>query len=165
MYVVAEDDESSPILQVSPTKVDVTTNKALSVTITVNKPSSASAFDGSLTMNPVGGTPPYSYLWNDNGSQTTATATGLAAGSYTYWVTDNAGTTITSSVTLTPVDTTPPAFENSTPNASSIVQTSFTLNTDIDEGGTIYYVVVADGATAPTSAEVKAEQEVEVLVK
>ena len=49
-----------------------------------------------------------------------------------------------------------PTFENSTPSASSIAQTGFTLGTDIDEAGTIYYVVVADGATAPSSAEVKA---------
>ena len=54
------------------------------------------------------------------------------------------------------LDTTPPVFENSTPNQSSVSQTGFTLGTDIDEEGTIYYVVVADGTTAPTSAEVKA---------
>jgi hypothetical protein len=55
-----------------------------------------------------------------------------------------------------PADTTPPVFENSKPAASSIVQTSLTLETDIDEAGTIYYVIVPNGATAPTSAEVKA---------
>ncbi len=53
-------------------------------------------------------------------------------------------------------DTASPVFENSTPSSSTITQTEFTLNTDIDEAGTIYYVAVADGATAPTSAEVKA---------
>ena len=53
-------------------------------------------------------------------------------------------------------DTTPPVFENSTPNTSSINQTNFVLGTDIDEEGTIYYVVLPDGAVAPTSAEVKA---------
>ena len=53
-----------------------------------------------------------------------------------------------------PSDVTAPVFENSTPNASSIAETGFTLETDIDEAGTIYYVVVADGATAPSSAEV-----------
>ena len=55
-----------------------------------------------------------------------------------------------------PADTTPPVFENSKPAVSSIVQTSLTLETDIDEAGTIYYVIVPNGATAPTSAEVKA---------
>ncbi|MDD7884414.1 YDG domain-containing protein [Flavivirga sp. 57AJ16] len=60
-------------------------------------------------------------------------------------------------VALTVVgDTTPPVFENSTPSSSSVAQTGFTLGTDIDETGTIYYVVVADGATAPTAANVKA---------
>ncbi len=55
-----------------------------------------------------------------------------------------------------PTDTTPPVFESSTPSASSITGATLTLNTDIDEGGTIYYVIVANGASAPTSAEVKA---------
>ncbi|QTE24336.1 MBG domain-containing protein [Polaribacter cellanae] len=49
-----------------------------------------------------------------------------------------------------------PDFENSTPSASSINKTSFILETDINQAGTIYYVVVADGATAPTISEIKA---------
>jgi len=53
-------------------------------------------------------------------------------------------------------DTTPPIFENNTPNFSSISQTEFNLATDINEAGTIYYVVVSDGSAAPSSAEVKA---------
>jgi hypothetical protein len=52
-------------------------------------------------------------------------------------------------------DSTPPIFENSTPSISSVTQSGFTLGTDINEAGIIYYVVVADGASAPTSAEVK----------
>ena len=56
----------------------------------------------------------------------------------------------------TAADSTAPVFENSTPSSSAISNTGFTLGTDIDEAGTIYYVVLADGATAPTAAEVKA---------
>jgi hypothetical protein len=56
----------------------------------------------------------------------------------------------------TMADTTPPVFENSTPSAENIVRTSFTLKTDIDEAGTIYYVILADGSAAPTASEVKA---------
>ncbi|MCE7996950.1 MAG: hypothetical protein HEP71_33620 [Roseivirga sp.] len=55
-------------------------------------------------------------------------------------------------------DATPPVFESSTPSSSSITQTGFTLATDIDEAGTIYYVVVPDGAGIPTAANVKAGQ-------
>ncbi len=53
-------------------------------------------------------------------------------------------------------DNTAPTFESSTPSTSSVGQTTLTLSTDIDESGTVYYVIVADAATAPTSAEVKA---------
>jgi hypothetical protein len=42
--------------------------------------------DGQATVVASGGTPPYSYLWSDG--QTTATATGLSAGTYTVTVTD-----------------------------------------------------------------------------
>jgi hypothetical protein len=46
---------------------------------------------GSATVEAIGGTPPYTYSWNDVGSQTTATATNLAAGEYTVTVTDANG--------------------------------------------------------------------------
>ncbi|MGN7612430.1 autotransporter-associated beta strand repeat-containing protein [Magnetococcales bacterium HHB-1] len=53
-------------------------------------------------------------------------------------------------------DSTAPAFENSTPSTSNITETGFDLSVDIDEGGTIYYVVMPDGSSTPTAAEVKA---------
>ncbi|MFH1320582.1 MAG: reprolysin-like metallopeptidase [Bacteroidota bacterium] len=49
--------------------------------------------DGDITVNASGGTPPYTYLWDDPGAQTTATATGLAAGTYNVTVTDATGCT------------------------------------------------------------------------
>ncbi len=45
--------------------------------------------DGSASVNAVGGTPTYSYLWNTN--QVGAIQTGLCAGDYTITVTDNNG--------------------------------------------------------------------------
>ncbi|WP_141719633.1 dockerin type I domain-containing protein [Roseivirga misakiensis] len=50
-------------------------------------------------------------------------------------------------------DTDPPTFDVA-PSASSVTTTGFTAGASIDEGGDIYYVVVADGATAPTPANV-----------
>jgi hypothetical protein len=47
--------------------------------------------DGTATATVTGGLAPYTYLWDDAGSQTTATATGLAAGSYNVTVTDANG--------------------------------------------------------------------------
>lgn len=61
------------------------------------------------------------------------------------------------SITINPSeDTSAPVFENSTPSLTSITSTGFTLNTDIDEPGKVYYVVVGNDATVPTPAEVKA---------
>ncbi|MFH1320953.1 MAG: T9SS type A sorting domain-containing protein [Bacteroidota bacterium] len=49
--------------------------------------------DGTATVIPSGFTPPYIYLWDDSLIQTTSTATGLCAGTYTILVTDANGCT------------------------------------------------------------------------
>jgi len=52
------------------------------------------------TANPSGGTPAYTYKWTPGG-QTTITATGLSAGTYTITVKDHNGCTMTSTVVIT----------------------------------------------------------------
>ena len=49
--------------------------------------------NGTATVQAVGGTPPYTYLWNDPGSQVTPFATGLAAQVYSVKVSDVNGCT------------------------------------------------------------------------
>ncbi|MBL4658405.1 MAG: PKD domain-containing protein, partial [Flavobacteriales bacterium] len=85
-----------------------------SVTATVNEPllltgnadtivgvSCFGLSDGSLTISVSGGTPQYSYLWDAAaGNQTTATATGLIAGSYSYAITDSNGCIALDSATV-----------------------------------------------------------------
>lgn len=56
--------------------------------------------NGSATVTPVGGTSPYTYSWAPSGG-TNATATGLAAKSYTVTVTDSTGVPKTAIVTIT----------------------------------------------------------------
>ncbi len=56
---------------------------------------------GAATASATGGTAPYTYSWNTSPVQTTITATGLAAGTYTVTVTDNKGCTSTANVTIT----------------------------------------------------------------
>jgi hypothetical protein len=60
--------------------------------------SAPGALDGTATVSPSGGTPPYTYVWSSGG--TAATETGLAAGVYTVTVTDAHGCTLVDSVTV-----------------------------------------------------------------
>ncbi len=62
------------------------------------------AATGAATAVASGGTGPYSYLWDDPHSQTTATATGLTSGTYTVTVTDANGCTDLVNVTINQPD-------------------------------------------------------------
>jgi gliding motility-associated-like protein len=82
------------------TTVTITQPSALSSTTSSTQASCASN-NGSATVNPSGGTTPYTYSWNTTPAQTGQTATGLAAGTYSVTFTDNKGCTATASVTVT----------------------------------------------------------------
>lgn len=56
--------------------------------------------NGSVTINVSGGSPGYTYSWNTSPVQTTATASGLCAGTYTVGVTDNTGCLQDTMITL-----------------------------------------------------------------
>ncbi|UPZ14704.1 T9SS type A sorting domain-containing protein [Flavobacterium humidisoli] len=56
--------------------------------------------NGTATVAPTGGTPTYTYSWNTTPVQTTATATGLTAGTYTVTVTDANNCQTTRSFTI-----------------------------------------------------------------
>ena len=57
--------------------------------------------DGEATVTAIDGTPPYTYLWDTNASsQTTSTATNLAAGTYNVTVTDDNNCTFETSATI-----------------------------------------------------------------
>ncbi|HTF05681.1 MAG TPA: gliding motility-associated C-terminal domain-containing protein, partial [Bacteroidia bacterium] len=55
--------------------------------------------DGTATATQIGGTPPYSYLWNTG--DTTSQITGLVPGTYTCTIVDGAGCTFVSSIVVT----------------------------------------------------------------
>lgn len=74
---------------------------ALTAAATVgNNVSCFGGSDGAATINPTGGTLPYSYLWSPGGA-VTQTANSLLAGTYTVTVTDNNGCITSAQVTLT----------------------------------------------------------------
>ncbi len=84
-----------------------------SASVTINEPAELTAntiqthvscyggSNGAATVNPIGGTQPYSYSWNTNPVQTTQTAINLTSGNYSVLVTDDNGCNITKQVTIT----------------------------------------------------------------
>lgn len=94
--------------------------------------------DGSATVTPAGGTPPFTYLWDvAAGSQTTATATGLGAGTYSVTVTDSSGCMAVAIITIG----SPPALNSMIADTTMETCTgssdgSITISTS---GGTPFY--------------------------
>ena len=63
---------------------------SISITYTVTNTSSSNN-NGAIDITPSGGTPPYSFYWNTNPTQTTEDINNLSAGTYTVWVVDDNG--------------------------------------------------------------------------
>ena len=80
----------------------ITQTPALTGTITGTPVSCYGGNDGTATVTPSGGAPPYTYSWSPPpaSGQTDSTATGLTAGTYYVTVTDTNGCTLTDSVTI-----------------------------------------------------------------
>ncbi|MFN7012697.1 MAG: beta strand repeat-containing protein, partial [Bacteroidia bacterium] len=74
-----------------PTSINLTTGST---------PSTCSGNTGTATVSASGGSGTYTYLWNDPLNQTTATATNLAAGTYSVTVTDGSGCVSATSVSV-----------------------------------------------------------------
>lgn len=116
----------------------------------------AGSSDGTATVTATGGTPPYTYQWNDPADQTTQQATGLAAGTYITTVTDAQGCTQEISVTVgepTPIETatdgTPvPCFGEPTGSAS--------VTASEGAGGFTYLWSDIDGQTTATATDLPA---------
>lgn len=83
--------ETASIIVSSPTAI-TSTSSATAASCVAN--------NGTATVTPNGGTPPYNYTWNTIPPQNTQTATGLATGPYIATITDDNGCTFTVSVTV-----------------------------------------------------------------
>jgi hypothetical protein len=79
--------------------VTITEPPAFNVDVVATNASTCSnTSDGSANANPVGGTPPYTFLWSTG--STDASVSGLGAGNYTLTVTDSQGCIATGAVTI-----------------------------------------------------------------
>jgi gliding motility-associated-like protein len=87
--------------------------------------------DGELNVSAEGGTPNYSYLWNN--SETTTGITGLSGGTYAVTITDNNGCTIVETATLsTPAE----LIVNAGPGDTIAIGYTAELTVDSTLGGT-----------------------------
>jgi hypothetical protein len=106
--------------------------------------------DGTATVSASGGTSPYSYLWSDG--QTTSTATGLTGASYTVTITDANGCTGSASGTVTSTggfSTSPGAISGST---SACRNTTATYSIAPVSGAVSYSWALPAGATGSSTS-------------
>lgn len=71
--------------------VTITQPPAISTTVNITNETSCGSGNGILDITVYGGTPGFTYLWDDANAQTTQDATGLKSGTYTVTITDNNG--------------------------------------------------------------------------
>jgi gliding motility-associated-like protein len=82
-------------------QTSATVNQPTSINLTTGStPSTCSGNTGTATVTASGGSGTYTYQWNDPLNQTTATATNLAAGTYSVIVSDGTGCIAAASVTV-----------------------------------------------------------------
>jgi hypothetical protein len=98
-------DESNASYTASFENADATfafsTDTTLRVGISHTDSTANAEDDGQVFAKPKGGTPPYTFLWDDTGESTTQYVASLAPGTYTVVVTDADSATATASVVLT----------------------------------------------------------------
>lgn len=79
--------------------VTITEPAPLTVSLAVDNNPCVGTSTGAATATPTGDMPPFTYLWQPSG-QTTATASGLIAGTYNVTVTDSTGCTVTDNIVI-----------------------------------------------------------------
>lgn len=93
-YIVTVTDDHGCTAQAAATL----TEPSLMTAVTSSVPGTCNASNGTATVVPAGGTPPYTYLWQN--SSTSSTANGLATGTYTVTVTDANNCSLTETVAV-----------------------------------------------------------------
>lgn len=133
--------------------VNISQPLQLAANATTTPESESGANDGTATANPVGGTSPYTYLWNNG--ETTAQITNLAPGTYSVAVTDANGCVTNQTVTVNSFDCTIAtqfSVVDITCNGNSNGSATVVLN-----GGTAPFIYAwSNGGSTPTISGISA---------
>jgi hypothetical protein len=92
--VVSDSNNCSSVPQI----VQIQTPSMMNISITINPESAPNALDGMATAHVTGGTPPYTYTWNDPNQQYDSLAVYLTQGWYSVLIMDANGCEITDSI-------------------------------------------------------------------
>jgi hypothetical protein len=92
--VVSDSNNCSSVPQI----VQIQAPSMMNISITINPESAPNALDGMATAHVTGGTPPYSYTWNDPNQQYDSLAVYLTQGWYSVLIMDANGCEITDSI-------------------------------------------------------------------
>ncbi|MBE9468303.1 MAG: DUF5018 domain-containing protein [Bacteroidetes bacterium] len=167
IYIVAEDDETTPNVQTTVTKLEVTTAAILStdaeiLTFVLTKQTSeATIGDNTVSIEVAEGTnvtalaPTVTISAGAQVSPTSETVKDFTD-PVPYEVTAEDGTTTKDWTVTVTVEATAPIFVTDYPKSANITKTSCDVLVQLDEIGTAYYLKLDDGATAPDVATVKA---------
>ncbi len=140
-YFITVTDANSIIISDS---IEVTEPLALSVSVVGDTVTCNGGCDGSATAIVTGGLPPYTYLWDDGFSQTSATAIVLCAQGYTVLINDVNGCSITGTVTIfDPLA----IIVNATSIPSACGQSNGSVATSVTNGTSPFTYLWSDGCT------------------
>lgn len=114
--------------------VTVANNGSVAATVQQVDATCFGACDGSLSVTPQSGNPPFTYAWQPNAANTSNSATGLCAGTYTVLITDATGCSSTNTYAIT---------------EPSAVGLALTGNNTICGGGSTTITATPAGGTAP----------------
>ncbi|MBI3501390.1 MAG: gliding motility-associated C-terminal domain-containing protein [Bacteroidetes bacterium] len=129
-----------------------TCGNASTISVTSNQNNASCTCNGTATVNPSGGNPPYTYNWSNNA--TTSTISGLCAGTYIATIDDASGCNSTSAtVTITSAASfTLSANSTSTPCSSAVA----TASAIISGGNSPFTFLWNNGQTTSTATNLSA---------
>ncbi|PCI92946.1 MAG: hypothetical protein COB15_17105, partial [Flavobacteriales bacterium] len=105
--------------------------------------------DGYVEVSVTGGAFPYTYAWNDPGTQTTPSASNLVAGAYTITITDSNGCVVSTAINITEPTKLTLSSGGTNPSCFTYADGSVWVNASGGTGGTYSYLW-NDGAAQNT---------------
>ena len=122
--------------------------EALTANLSSTPETTAGASDGTASATPIGGTPPYTYLWSNN--ETSSMITGLPTGTYTVEIMDANDCTITETIEVQGGACNISVAINIENTPQCIDEASGTLSVTITDGEAPFSYVWSDMSTGET---------------